>query len=169
MWLFIITFISFTFWLAAISKLVNATKFSEALVQLQIPGANARPRVMAIVVITAEAVVGGLTLAGSVFTFAGLLLATGLMLVFTIVIGRILQQSIPQYCNCFGNTERPVNPLDMVRNIGLCACSITGICISRTAVQLPANKIEFGVIGVLSLAIAIVWANLGDIYHALKI
>lgn len=169
MWFFIIIFVSFTFWLATISKLTNIAKFADALVKLQIPGAHTRPKTVAIFVIFLEMLVGGLTLIGGTFTLAGLFLATSLMLMFTIVIGRILQQGVSQYCNCFGGNERPVNRLDMVRNIGLCVCSTTGICISQTAAQLPANKVEIGVISALSVAIAIIWVNLGDIYHTLKI
>lgn len=169
MWLFIVIFVSFTFCLAAISKAINIVKFADALVELQIPGANTRPQMVAIIIILLEMLVGGLILIGGGFTLIGLFLATGLMLLFTVMLGRILRQGTSQHCNCFGNSERPINPLDMIRNIGLCACSTTGICLSQTATQLPTNKIEIGVIGVLSIAIAIVWANLGDIYHTLKI
>ena len=168
MWLFIIIFISFTFWLASISKVFNIGAFADLLVYLQIPGAARWPRQLAIIVIFFEMLVACLTLSGGVWTLIGLIFASLLMVLFIFIIGYMLRKEAQRSCNCFGRSKRPVNRLDLIRNIGLCLCSTTGVCISQTVGPLPANKIEIGLIGVLSLAIAIFWVNLGEIYEVFK-
>lgn len=162
------TFISSTFLLAGASKLLNRRPFQQSLVQLRIPFAHNHTTQIALLIIGLEAFAGVLIFAGGRFTVAGFLLATGLMIGFTIVIANVLLRGVSRHCNCFGKSNRPINILDLIRNIGICACSTTGICLTQTTHTPITNKLEVGVITILGMFIALIWANLGDIYHLIK-
>ncbi|MGK5733615.1 MauE/DoxX family redox-associated membrane protein [Streptomyces sp. URMC 124] len=59
-------------------------------------------------------------------TVAGLVVATGLLAVFTTAIAVSVRRGVRTPCRCFGASAGPLGPRHIVRNVALAAAAVTG-------------------------------------------
>lgn len=112
---------------AAFGKLRTLSGFRHNLVD----SFGLQPRASAILapaIVLAEALLGGLILAGGATTRPGMLAALAMFAVMTALVGYryVMEGSVK--CSCFGESERPVSAYDLLRNgliiAGIAACLV---------------------------------------------
>jgi hypothetical protein len=97
-------------------------------------------------------------------------LASLLLSVFSIALASAIVRKIKTSCNCFGNRDRPISPLDIVRNFGFLCCSCGGGWLATTESGIAINSpfLSSGVSGLTALGFVLVWIHLSEIYHLLS-
>lgn len=162
------TLISTTFLIAGIAKLITWASFTESLAKLELPiHPRFVPAVAATVIASEISTVLLITLGGS-WQVMGFGLGLMLLMAFTAVLLSVLWREIARECNCFGLSKRPINRVDVVRNLGLCACCVTGIGFAQAGQTIVASRAELGLLGAIGIFAALVWSNLGEIYSLIR-
>jgi hypothetical protein len=115
------------------------------------------------------AVVILLVLGGRFLTIAFALTAL-LLPLFAIALVSVLARKIQTPCNCFGSSERPVSVYDAWRNVGFTLLAALGLWLLKTAntVETHLTSGELTLIGFISVAFVLLWANLGEIASLLR-
>lgn len=169
MLLLIKALIGATFLSATIAKIIGWSSFIDSLIQLELPVASRYPQVSAFCVVFFEVLAAIMLVAGGRSAQLGFVLSLLMMMGFTATLASVLMRQMNRQCNCFGATsQRPIDALDIVRNVGLGICCVIGIILSQTTQIVTTSWIEMGLLGVMGIFIALVWANLGEIYHLVK-
>jgi len=97
----------------------------------------------------------------------GFLLATTLLMAFSLALGMALRRNISMSCNCFGRTERPISGYDVVRNGVLILCNVLGLWLLNSAPQNLALG-EIMLLALMSVVFLLFVMNLGEIVEALR-
>jgi len=105
-------------------------------------------------------------LGGNVLSL-GFLLATALLVTFSLALGMALRRNISMSCNCFGRTERRISYYDLARNGVLILCTVLGLCLCNTAPQNLAIS-EIIVLVLMSVVFLLFVMNLREIVAALR-
>ena len=99
---------------------------------------------------------------------AAFVLAIALLTVFSIALGSVLIRRISTTCNCFGASKNPISGADLVRNAGLLLCAGAGLYLTIDAQRLAQlSLLEWIIIGFFSSVVAMIWTQLGEIWHLL--
>lgn len=162
------TLISTTFLIAGIAKLITWNSFTKSVTKLELP---IRPRfvpAVAAMVVASEITTVILITLGGAWQLIGFGLGLILLMAFTGVLASVLWREMARECNCFGVSERPINRVDIVRNLGLCACCVTGMGLAQAGHTIVASRAELGVLSAISIFAALVWSNLGEIYSLFR-
>ncbi|MFZ6026976.1 MAG: MauE/DoxX family redox-associated membrane protein [Chloroflexota bacterium] len=107
------------------------------------------------------AVVLSMLLGGRFLTW-GFLLAVLLLLAFCAALVSVLWRKIDTSCNCFGASQKPVSPWDLVRNAGLIVCVLAGQALAPLAPPWP-GYLESGLMFVAALVFVPVWVQVEEI------
>lgn len=104
-------------------------------------------------------------LAGGPFVAWGFLLAALLLLAFCAALASVLLRKIDTSCNCFGASQKPVSPWDLLRNAGLIACALggCGLQFSRGSVLVALGWLDWGLAAVAALIFVAVWVQVAEI------
>ncbi|MET8996265.1 MauE/DoxX family redox-associated membrane protein [Amycolatopsis sp. Hca4] len=114
--------IAVVFAASAFSKLRDFRGFARSVPALApVPARWVTP--VSVTVVAAEPASAGLVLVTAV---AGFVLATALLLAFTVAIAASLRRGRRAPCRCFGATETPVGPRHLVRNALLICFAVLG-------------------------------------------
>jgi hypothetical protein len=94
--------------------------------------------------------------------YAGFGLAAFLLLTFSVALISVLARKLSTPCNCFGASMKPVSRYDVLRNMGLVACSLIGwLSLPNSLVSL--ELVEVALLGLMAVTISIVWIKFGDL------
>ncbi len=128
-----------------------------------LPGRLQRPA--AVACLGSELAVAGAMLLGGGLLEWGFLLAALMLAVLCIALASVLMRKIRTSCNCFGASDRPVSPYDLVRNAGFIACAFGGYSLYAAAPgRLTApGVLEWGLAGVVAAVFVVVWVQVGEI------
>lgn len=93
-------------------------------------------------------------------------LASALLISFTIALASVLLRNLQIHCNCFGNSRRPVSPIDLLRNMGFLFCSCSGGWLAaRPEVGLAIEPLDLGFTSLVALIFTLILSQLSDIYQ----
>ncbi len=158
--------IGLTFAWAVFGKLRDLSAFREAVVDFRVLP-PALSSIAAWVSLLAECAIILMLGIGNTLLFPGLLLAAGLLLLFSIALGLVLRRNRQVSCNCFGVTQQRVSPYDVARNLLLIVCSLVGVWTSLNAVQ-PVAASDLILLGLMALCLLILVTNLADVVETLR-
>lgn len=161
---FFIVFAVVVFVVSSTSKFRDMSQFQQVLERLPVPSSFHQSRAVPILVAGSEVMVVVLLLGGGDATLVGFLFAALLLLTFTGVLARTLFVGRIVSCSCFGPSTRPINRLDIVRNIGILACCISGFYLALTGSHAGGQLVEVLVTSAIACLFAVVWMGIGDIY-----
>lgn len=152
------------FGMSFIGKLSNIPSFQEAVTNFGILSPKLS-RSAAWIFLAGEFVVIVLAIRGENALFAGFVLAAFLLTIFSIALGIALIRRLQVPCNCFGRTEKPISPYDLVRNGSFIVCNLLGASVFWTtnehlAALDTANVILTGLMGAVFVMIL---TNLSEI------
>jgi len=154
--------IGVVFAISAISKLQDFPQFRKSIRDFQLLP-NGFVDTSALLFVLAEVSVVGLLLIRPWIAF---LLATLLLLIFSAALALAVVRKLELRCNCFGKSQRPISPADLIRNGGFLACSLCGIWLSMRPDALQSiAPLHAGVITFAALAFVIVWMQVSEIYQ----
>ncbi|EOD65073.1 MauE/DoxX family redox-associated membrane protein [Amycolatopsis vancoresmycina] len=158
-----VALIAVVFAASSVSKLRDFRGFARSVpVLVPMPAGWVTP--VSVVVVAAEAGSAVLVAVPATAT-AGFLLASALLLAFTVAIAASLRRGRPAPCRCFGVSETPVGPRHLVRNSVLLALTLLGALAPGPLPPLAGAVVAFGagvVVAVLVIAmddIAVVFAR----------
>lgn len=118
-----VTFIVLFAW-STWSKVRNFAAFKEAIMRFAIlPQRLVLPA--SCLALVSELSVVTLLIAGHVWAQAGFVLATALLLVFSVAMISVLRRGINTSCNCFGHSDRNLSSVEVWRNLGLLCLALT--------------------------------------------
>ncbi|WP_432588926.1 MauE/DoxX family redox-associated membrane protein [Streptomyces sp. HD1123-B1] len=138
------------FVVSAVSKLRGRTAFREFEAAAQEMGAPARfRRPIALAVVTAEGLIP-LLLMVPPGGLAGLALAGGMLLVFTVAMVTALRRKKTTSCACFGSSTAPIGRQHVVRNAALLV--VTGVGVTAALGGAPGLPSHPGGIAVAAFA-----------------
>lgn len=161
--------ISVTFLIASIAKVMTWHSFTASLGDLGLPFRQRFIPAVSGIVVIAELSVAILIMLGNQLRVIGFVLGLILLMAFTGVLVSVLWREVARECNCFGVSERPINNVDVVRNLGLCACCVTGIGLAQAGqTTMMVGRGELELLGAIGILAAVVWSNLGEIYSLLR-
>ena len=106
----------------------------------------------------------GAMLLGGKFLFWGFLIASKMLLAFTIAIASALARKIKTACNCFGTGDNEISNGHVIRNIGFLFCGLPGLAI--TAKLNLYGQYDFFtvlIIGIAAIIFIAIWTNISDI------
>lgn len=106
-------------------------------------------------------------LIGGPFLSWGFLWAGLMLLAFCGALAAVLWRKIDTSCNCFGSSQKPVSPWDLVRNAGLIACVLAGLALAPFA-SLSPGYLESGLMFVAALVFVPVWVQVEEIVAVLR-
>jgi uncharacterized membrane protein YphA (DoxX/SURF4 family) len=151
----------FVFGWAGISKLRDFSAFERAVVNFNILP-KTLVKYVAVFFISGELAVVALMLLGNRNLYAGFGLAAFLLLTFSVALISVLARKLSTPCNCFGASMKPVSRYDVLRNMGLVACSLIGwLSLPNSLVSL--ELVEVALLGLMAVTISIVWIKFGDL------
>ena len=109
-------------------------------------------------------VIGGPTL------LYGFLLATSLLIIFSLALVSVLIRKLPTVCHCFGSSTKAVSLFDIWRNVGLLFCSLSGFLTLVGIQQSPAplNLFAWLLIGGFAVIVTLVGTQLGEIIQLFR-
>lgn len=147
-----------TFAVAAGSKTLRPGAFTEFRLALprMLPMPARLAGMVTWLVVVAEAVTA-VVVAVPATALSGFLLATIMMVVFTISIIVMIRRRSTEPCHCFGVSTRPPGLLDVVRNVVLAAIALTGLI--GTATSPGSSALAWGAL-VLTIGVGAVVALL---------
>jgi hypothetical protein len=119
-------------------------------------------RLAALAALAGELAVALTMLAGGAALAWGFGLAALLLLAFCVALAAALARKIETACNCFGASERPISPYDLLRNAGFTACALGGCGLAGQAAA-PLGWLEWALAGATAGVFVIVWAQVGEI------
>lgn len=105
-------------------------------------------------------------LLGGYLLAPGFLLATVLLIVFSLALLTALKRHISMSCNCFGRTERPISRYDVARNMLLILWSLVGLFLARDVSQQLTWDTAL-LLALMSLVFVLCATNLEDIVETL--
>ena len=158
--------IAIMFALAWMGKIRNITTFQEAISDFRLLPEN-WSKVVARISISLELVTIVFMIIGKNLLLVGFLLAIGLLTTFSIALVTTLLRKMKVICNCFGLTENPISPYDIVRNLLFILCSAVGIW----TFFIPLQNISISEViltGFISLHYVILVVNIGDVVETLR-
>lgn len=158
--------IATVFALSAVGKVLDVRAFVESVSSFGLlPSSWSRPAAWGF--LSAEfAVVFMMGLGGSMLSI-GFWLACGLLVAFSIALVGTLQKNERTTCNCFGFTEQQISAYDIVRNVLLVLCSLTGIwALIGPYPTLSTNNTL--IIGLMAICFAVIVINLKDVLETLR-
>ncbi|HEY0756951.1 MAG TPA: MauE/DoxX family redox-associated membrane protein [Ktedonobacteraceae bacterium] len=106
------------------------------------------------------AVIGGVVLP------AAFLLAMLLLVGFSSALASALWRKLDLHCNCFGRTERRISSYDLIRNLLLIVCSLTGLCLAGFATT-NLSVGEIILLALMSAVLLLIVIQLRDIVETL--
>lgn len=158
--------IALVFALAFLGKIRNIAAFQEAISDFRLLPEN-WSKVIAGISLSLEFAIVLLMLAGQDFLFSGFLLATGLLISFSIALAITLFRKMKVTCRCFGWAENRVSPYDLVRNALFILCGVIGVWTFFLSPQsIPGS--EAILVGFISLHYVILAVNLADVFETLR-
>ena len=100
----------------------------------------------------------------------GFLLAALMLLAFCAALASVLIRKIYTSCNCFGASEKPVSPYDMVRNVGFIVCALGGCGMQAGGPGSLAalGVLEWGLAGIAAAVFVALWVPVGEIVALLR-
>lgn len=112
---------------------------------------------------------GGGLLVGGWLRVAGILLAALLLLLFSGALLSVIARGLSIPCSCFGaHDAHLVSPLDLVRNVGLLACSALALIPAFIPPPLIHSPVSVSLLTALGAATFVsIWTNLDVIYTVL--
>ncbi|MBV9691555.1 MAG: hypothetical protein JO202_17790 [Ktedonobacteraceae bacterium] len=117
--------------------------------------------------IGAEGIVVVLLLGGLVWSgvlLAGMLLALGLLVVFSSALISVMIRGLQVPCGCFGTDDRPVATVDLVRNAGLIVLSVAGLATASSQHSILASLLT----ALMAATFVVIWTHLDDITAVLR-
>lgn len=154
---------------SSIGKILKFAAFEQAIVNFKIlPGSLVRG--FAFLVLTGEIAVVLTMLLGGTFLTIGFSLAILLLLGFSIALLSVLARKIQTSCHCFGPSERPVSPYDVLRNVGFIGLAVVGWAAPSTwpGVRPELGVLELAFLGLMAAAFTAVWTHLKSIIELLR-
>ena len=102
---------------------------------------------------------------GGSFLSAGFLLASLLLLIFSIALLTVLLWKLETPCNCFGPSAKPVSPYDVSRNIVFIGCALLGLNVlsNPTGEQTSLEAVEVVLLGLMAITFSVLWIKIGDL------
>lgn len=154
----------FVFAWSVTSKLRDFSVFEGAVMNFNIlPGTLVKPS--AVFFVSGELGVVALMLLGNRYLPVGFWLAAFLLLAFSAVLLSVLIRKLQTPCNCFGASIKPVSRYDVIRNMGLIACSLLG-WFSLPNSLANQEPVEVALLGLMAVTISVAWIKLGDLVEA---
>jgi hypothetical protein len=155
------TLIMATFIASALSKARDPSRFAHTVERFRLVPAN-QVGTVARVLLGSEALAVVLLAVGYAvqgLVTAGLVVALGLLIVYTAGLAAVRIRGLPVACNCFGASNRPVSWYDVVRNILLAGVSIAGLAVAPATL----STMDTVLAGMVALGAALVVANLANV------
>ncbi|HET8682042.1 MAG TPA: MauE/DoxX family redox-associated membrane protein [Micromonosporaceae bacterium] len=121
----------------------------------------------ATVVMAAEVGVVVLLGVGGPLLVPGFLLATALLVGFSVVLGHALRRRMEVSCNCFGPGIRLISPWDVLRNTVMILFAVGGLVLVRVD-QAPVAAGAAVLLAGMSIVFVLAMSNLGDIATTLR-
>ena len=150
------------FLLSTVTKLQDFTQFTQSI-------ANFRLLPRWLVPFSAVTFLGGeglVLLLLLVQPSAAFFIGTMLLTIFTTALAFVLVRKIRTPCHCFGNSQRLITPIDLVRNAGFLLCTGVGWWLAQQATNTAElAPLNIGMIGLAALAFVVIWTQLGEIYE----
>jgi hypothetical protein len=146
--------VGLTFLASVAGKARDLAAFRRAVVRFGIPA----PGPVAVGTVAAELAVVATLAAGLLPVGFGL--AIGLLVLFSVLLGRTVRTSDRVSCNCFGAGDRPVSRYDLVRNLLLAAVAVLGLALGDQPTP-PAAAIVL--VGLMAGWFVLMATDLGDI------
>jgi hypothetical protein len=123
-----------TFAFSAFSKLRAPAEFVQAVRGFRMVPERFTGR-LAMVISVLEAVVAGALLGPAISVWAGLTLASLLLIAFSAGIVRVLRRRVTTSCRCFGRSSAPVSVLHLWRNGFLLVIALAGLSCAFAGVR----------------------------------
>ena len=114
---------------------------------------------LAYVFLTGELMVVGMMSIGDGFLSWGYLLASLLLITFSIALAYVLYRNIDTPCHCFGPSEDHVSLYDIIRNIGLILIAVAGLDTLPVSHD-GLNLVEYALVGIVAIVFVFIWINL---------
>jgi hypothetical protein len=157
-------------------KILNISAFEQTITNFKmLPGHLSKPaavlflagEIMVVILVTAGGMFGALQ---KMLLSLGFVLAGCLLLVFSIALISVLVRNIQTSCNCFGSSEKPASPFDVLRNVSFILCAAVGWVV----LSVIGNKgddltlLEWGIALCGAAIFVAVWMNLRDIAQVFR-
>lgn len=143
--------IAFLFIYSSGSKLLSLRDFAVTIGDFKLfPRRWSKPA--AYIFVAGELITMILVVIGGVVLPIAFLLAMLLLIGFSIALASALWRKLDLNCNCFGRTERRISSHDLIRNLLLTLCSLTGLWMASSAT----TNLSMGEIVLLALMSAVV-------------
>lgn len=132
LFLFCCMLIGVTFTIGAFGKLVDVQSFKEAIKDFNILPV-AWINLASALILGGEILVIVTLVFGGVWSIVGFISSIILLVIFSVAISVALFRRTNVNCNCFGRTATVVSAYDIMRNIILLLCSLTGLYLTSTS------------------------------------
>jgi hypothetical protein len=155
------TLIMATFIASALSKARDPSRFAHTVERFKLVPPN-QVGTVARALLGCEALVVVLLAIGFAvpgLVTAGLVVALGLLMVYTAGLAAVRIRGLSVACNCFGASNRPVSWYDVARNILLAGVSIAGLA----AAPVSLSAMDTVLVGMVALGAALIVANLANV------
>lgn len=154
------------FALSATGKALDFRAFRESVSDFRLLP-HSWSKAMAWSFLGAEIVIVLLMAIGKNTLLIGFLLATGLLVVFSVALVVALHRNARMICNCFGRTERPISPYDVARNALLVLCCLAGVQ-ALVGPSYGLAVVDHVLIGLIAASFVVLVTNLRDVVETLR-
>lgn len=109
-------------------------------------------------------------LVGGVLLLPGFVLAVILLCVFSSAIVHALVRKHRIACNCFGNSEKELSPINLYRNAGLLLCAAGGYSVQsgwQTGLQ-PLSWLQWLLVALGAAVFVLLWTQLEEVVQLFR-
>ncbi len=149
----------------AISFYRKAREFEEFQYSLDgfqlVPPSLLRP--FAYLILTAEAVLMGLLVAGGAWLMVAFPFAILMLAVFSTAMLSVIVRQIENPCSCFGATDNLISGYDLLRNSGFILLAVAGWTTAGQSQALPVSV--WLLIGAAALGLVLLWIRMREVLH----
>ena len=128
-------------------------------------------RVAALALLVSEFLAMVLVLVGGEFLQTGFILATVLLLLFSIALATVHARKIRTTCNCFGKSTKPVTAYDQWRNGGFIVCALVGWSNTNLVSEYAPPSLELAeaiLIGLVAVVFVVACTHISHIAQMLR-